>query len=446
MMNIAKFISIIFLLFSTISFGQKNKNSIQKKEGFEITLLTSNLKNQKLELYLISGINKKAFVTDSIAISENNQTVKFFQPKKIINAVYFLRFKNQKNAIGLAIDNGAELKLTLDNTDIESVSCIGNQLNIDFIEYQKQEKKINLEQKFQLQNKLKNQYPNSILNLYLTAEGKIAEVVPSEIKAKTDFRNTFFKNIDKTDKRLLFLPNMTKLLYKYVTLLPITSENYIENIDILLKGLDCKAKGYSLFVNYFISNLAFFESNKLEKAYDHLYNNYIDKNPCGIFSTADYNSYSNKYTTNKKVPLGTITPDFELISKDTVTYKLSEIYPKNDLTFIAFFSPSCKHCQDKMPVISESLKNLKNKYPNKSIQLISVLNDPDESNWEQFIIEKNLTDWLNLKSTDPKRKYQEDFNSYSNPSFFLIKKSGEVLLKTYNIKAIEELIKSTNPQ
>jgi hypothetical protein len=98
-----------------------------------------------------------------------------------------------------------------------------------------------------------------------------------------------------------------------------------------------------------------------------------------------------------------------------------------------------------MPVISESLKNLKNKYPNKSIQLISVLNDPDESNWEQFIVEKNLTDWLNLKSTDPKRKYQEDFNSYSNPSFFLIKKSGEVLLKTYNIKAIEELIKSTNP-
>jgi hypothetical protein len=94
-----------------------------------------------------------------------------------------------------------------------------------------------------------------------------------------------------------------------------------------------------------------------------------------------------------------------------------------------------------MPVVSDSFKSLKNKYPNKNIQLIGVLNDPEESTWEEFITEKRLTDWLNLKSVDPKRKYQEDFNSYSNPSFFLISNSGEILLKTFNIKTIEELFK-----
>ena len=93
-----------------------------------------------------------------------------------------------------------------------------------------------------------------------------------------------------------------------------------------------------------------------------------------------------------------------------------------------------------MPVVSDSFKNLKNKYPTKNIKLIGVINDADESNWELFIREKKLDYWLNLKSPDSKRKYQEDFNAYSNPSYFLINKSGDVILKTFNIKAIEELI------
>lgn len=441
-MNINPFISILFAFISTICIAQKNKNSVQKKEGFKITILTSNLKNQKLELYLITGTNKKIFVTDSVSINEKEQIIEISQPKKIINAIYFLRFKNQKNGIGIAIENGSEIKLKLTSFVLEEITCIENQLNIDFFDYQKQEKKLSLEQKIQLQNKLKNLYPNSILNLYLKAEGKIIETVPSESSAKTIYRNTYFKDIDKTDKRLLFLPNATKLLYKYATILPITAENYIENIDNLLKGLDCKSKGYSIFTNYFISNLAFFESYHLEKTYNHLYKNYIDKNPCDVFSAADYNSYSNKYSTNIKVPIGTKCPDFELVSKDSISYKLSEIYPKNDLTFVVFYSPSCVHCQDKIPVVSSSFKNLKNNYTSKNIQIIGVLNDADDSNWEQFIVEKNMTDWLNLKSVDPKRKYQEDFNCYSNPSYFLINKSGEVVLKTFNIKAIEALIKN----
>lgn len=430
----------------TASAQQKKVKSKGSKEGFEISIHTTNLKDKKLQLYLVTGVTKKQFITDSIAIKENSKIVVFKQPKKIIEAIYYLKFSDQKNGVGIALDNGLNINLQLNSGNIEEITCSNNAINKDFIEYQQQDKSATPEQKTNKRNALLSRYPKSILNLYLAVENKIAEKVPVTLEEKISYRNSYFTFMDLTDKRILFLPNSTKLLYKYVTLLPITADNYIDNIDNLLKGLDCKSKSFGVFSNYFISNLAFFESYQLEDAYNYLYKTYIDKNPCDIFSTADYNNYANKYATNIKVPIGTKCPDFELVSKDSITYKLSEIYPKNDLTFIAFFSPSCKHCQDRMPVISESLKNLKNKYPNKSIQLISVLNDPDESNWEQFIVEKNLTDWLNLKSTDPKRKYQEDFNSYSNPSFFLINKSGDVILKTFNIKAIEELIKSTNPQ
>lgn len=436
------------ILFSVLCIGgtllaqQKNNQSKAFKDGFEISIHTTNLKDQKLQLYLVSGVTKKQFITDSLSITDNSKIVVFKQPKKIIGAVYYLKFKTQKNAIAIALDNGAIMDLYLNSDNIEQITCSNNAINKDFIAYQGQDKSITLEQKTNLRNALLSRYPKSILNLYLAAENKIAEKVPATLEEKISYRNSFFTLIDCTDKRILFLPNTTKLLYKYVTVLPITADNYIDNIDYLLKGLDCKSKNYGAFSSYFISNLAYFESYQLEDAYNHLYKNYIDKNPCDIFTAADYSNYTNKYATNLKVPLGTKTPDFELVSKDSITYKLSEIYPKNDFTFVAFYSPSCVHCQEKMPVVSDSFKNLKNKYPTKNIQLIGVINDADESDWIQFVKEKKLDYWLNLKSIDSKRKYQEDFNAYSNPSFFLINNSGNVLLKTFNIKATEELIKN----
>ena len=434
------------ILFSFLCIGgtllaqQKNNQTKAVKDGFEISIHTTNLKDQKLQLYLVTGVTKKQFITDSISIKENSKIVVFKQPKKIIGAIYYLKFSDQKNGVGIALDNGAVMDLYLNSNIIEEITCSNNAINKDFIEYQQLDKSATPEQKTNSRNVLLSRYPKSILNLYFAAENKIAEKVPSTLEEKINYRNSYFTFLDRADKRILFLPNTTKLLYKYVTLLPITADNYIDNIDNLLKGLDCKSKSYGVFSNYFISNLAFFETNQLEKAYNHLYKNYIDKNPCDIFSAADYNSYSNKYATNIKVPIGTKCPDFELVSKDTIAYKLSEIYPKNDFTFIVFYSPSCIHCQEKMPVVSASFKTLKNKYHTKNIQLIGVINDADESNWSPFIIEKKLEDWLNLKSIDSKRKYQEDFNAYSNPSYFLINKSGDVILKTFNIKAIEELI------
>ena len=126
--------SIVFLvvLVSPICLAQKN-TSAQKKEGFQITIVTSNLKNQKLELYLANGSNKRQFVTDSIRINENEQTVNILQTKKIINAIYYLRFKNQKTGIALAIDNGAEIKLKIASTNLDEITCVENPTNIDFL-------------------------------------------------------------------------------------------------------------------------------------------------------------------------------------------------------------------------------------------------------------------------------------------------------------------------
>jgi hypothetical protein len=206
--------------------------------------------------------------------------------------------------------------------------------------------------------------------------------------------------------------------------------------------MDCKSRNYAVYAKYFMVNISFYESKNLEESFNHLYKNYFEENKCKAFTDNDMATYNTKYYTNKKIPLLSQTPDFNLVTKDSIAHSLSKIYPENDFTFVAFYSPTCEHCQKNIPIVSDFLTNMKTKYPEKKIQLIAVLNDEEEDKWEGFISEKKLSSWLNLKCADKTKKYKEDFNAFSNPCYFLINKSGAVVLKSYNNKAIEEIIKS----
>lgn len=438
-MKITKFLLLFTLLISISSFSQKPK---LEANGYTITINTKNLQKEKLILFLKYGTNNQMVISDSLTIKTNDQKIVFKKKSKLIDAIYFLKFASQKNEIQLAIDNNSTISLSIDNNNIETILCNQNTINKDFIEFQSSSKTLDNDKKLIAREKLLKKYPNSILNLYFKIENKLYEKIPDNTEERVKVQSSFFNFIDKNDKRIYLLPNINQLLYVYTIHAPISDENYIKNIDFVLKKMDCNSKNYAVYIRWFIANLNYFESKNLDLAFNYLFKNYIESNQCKTFTDGEIATFRNKYETNKLFPYNKKAPEITLFDKESKEYYLSTSYPNFDYTFIAFFSPSCHHCQQTMPFANSTFESLKNKYPNKKIQLIAVLNDPDESKWQQFISERKISNWLNLKSNDPKRTYQNDFNAYSNPNFFLIDKKGTVLLKSFNPMAIEELIKN----
>jgi thiol-disulfide isomerase/thioredoxin len=431
-------IIVLFFVISSCLAQKKQSNKRVTQQGYEITIKTENITNETLQLSFVYGTNKKNFVTDSIVIKSVNQKVVFKEPKKIVGAIYRLALKsNPNNYLELALDNGSIINGTLANTNPKSWSIASNQLNKDFVAYQNAPKADALA----LRNELIKKYPNSVLQIYLWAENKIALQKPNSLIEQEAYYTAFFDEVQPSEKRLAFSPNINKLLYKFVTAKPITNENYIKHIDKLLKGLDCKTQNFTIFIKYLAANLSFFESNNLELAYNHLYEKYIKDNTCKVFSDTDMNKYSNEFESNKKVPLLSIFPELTFATKDSITTTIQEIYTKNDYALLTFFSPTCQHCIDKMPEIKKFMDNLKEKYPAKNTQWVTILNDRDENKWIEFL-EKNQLEQsaINLKSLDPNRTYQYSLNAYSNPCYFLLNKEGKVLLKSFNNKAILEII------
>ncbi|WP_298396081.1 thioredoxin-like domain-containing protein [Flavobacterium sp.] len=438
-MKITKILVLFALLFSTNSFSQKPK---LEANGYTITITTKNLKKEKLILFLKYGTTNQMVVSDSLTITSNEQKVIFKKKSRLIDAIYFLKFASQKNELLLAIDNNSTLSLAIDNNNIETILCNQNALNKDFIAFQIASKALDNTQKVLARERLLSKYPTSILNLYFKIENKLVAKIPEIAEERIKSQSTFFNFMDKNDQRIYLLPNINQLLYVFTIQTVINDENYIKNIDLVLKKLDCNSKNYAVYTRWFLANLSYFESKNLDLAFNHLFKNYIESNRCKSFSAGELATFRNKYQTNKLFPYTKKVPEIILADKDAKEYSLSTIYPNYDYTFVAFYSPTCHHCQQTMPFANSTFETLKSKYPTKKMQLIAVLNDPDESKWQTFIAERKISNWLNLKSNDSTRAYQNDFNAYSNPNFFFLDKKGTVLLKSFNPMAIEELIKN----
>lgn len=430
------------------SFSQKKQtlkttpSVILPKDGFAVTIDTKNLEKEKLVLYFLFGPKKQKVIVDSTIVSKNDEVVTLKNTKKVLGAIYNIKFSNSDKFIELALDNGTEVGLTLNYKNIDSVKCVKNNLNIDFLNYQRT-KTTNKLNNAEARKKLIKKYPTSILALYFEAENLcIEKPKDSETKTLLAFKNNYFSKVKLSDKRLFLLPNLFKLYYNFVNIYPVNSDNYNKCIDYLLNGLDCKSNIFKVTVKWLVSNLQFYEAKNMDNSFIYLYTKYIDNDKCKTFDDFEMNEFRNKYQGILKLPYKTVAPDFTFETTKGEPFSIAENFVKNDFTFLIFYSPSCSHCEENVPKNKLVLENLKIKYPNKTFQFVSILNDTDESKWDTFIKKAGLDNWINLKTTKSDLSYQEKYNAFSNPNYLMLNKKGEVILKTFNLKAIEDLIKN----
>ena len=396
--------------------------------GYQIEIKTTNLKDKKVILSYYIIIEKKKKMLDSVVINSNQKSIHFKQDKKIINCLYQLKIEGQSEKIDLAVDNGLNGVFTLNSANITSIKAVNSDLNTQFIAYQ-------LAPTEALRSKIIKTYPNSVAALYLKLEEKKAFYASK----KGNYRNEYFSGLDKTDKRFPLLPNFYSFLNDFFKLLPITKENYRENVNTLLTGIDCKSKAYSNYLGWVFKNLVMY--NDLEDLYVELFKKYLEPTTCLFEPKSDYSEIAAKVAIFEKLPNGSTIPEAEMVDSLNTAYKLSEIYSKHAYTFIAFYDPKCHHCQESMPKLNAFFNTLP---PTTDIKKIAFLNIDNRTEWTSFIRKNYLENWLNITSNDPKRSYRDAFFTHANPRFFLIDNKGKIILKSGETNLIKAFLDNSN--
>ena len=138
-------------------------------------------------------------------------------------------------------------------------------------------------------------------------------------------------------------------------------------------------------------------------------------------------------TTNKKLAVGDIAPDFTAPNPDGTALTMSKI--KGKVTIIDFWASWCKPCRVENP----TYVRLYEKYHNKGLEIISFSLDREnqKQRWVDAIAKDKLT-WHNVSNlkfwNDPVAKL---YNVSSIPAAFIIDEEGVIIAERLRGSALE---------
>lgn len=421
----------IYILF----FGFFNLFSAQN--GYEISIKTKGISKDVLYLKIFNGTASETYTVDSAKISEKTPIAKFIEKQKILGGIYKLELKSNKSSLNILVNNGSKISFNLEGSDL--LGLIAEQEpNISFLSYERQSG--STEKKLELLRNVQKKYPSPTLDLYTKLEEKRNIKIPENLDERKKMQVNFLADLDLNERRIALLPNSYQFLFKYINLLPVDNENYKIGVDRLLKGQNCDSKNYLFYLKWIFKNLEYYSQRGMNDAYKYTFNTYLNDMKCMNKNETFYKSIAAKLSALEAVPIGSTIANTEMQKLDKTLVNLSDIYSKSKYTFVMFYDPDCVHCQEETPGIANYIADIRNS--GADIQSIAYLNTIDDKKWQNFVQEKGLQNWINVKSEKNDRAYVEKLEISSNPSFLLLDSEGKVLLKKYNQQEIAKILMS----
>ncbi len=115
--------------------------------------------------------------------------------------------------------------------------------------------------------------------------------------------------------------------------------------------------------------------------------------------------------------------DFTTVDKNGKKIQLSQLYKKNKLVVLDFWSSRCIPCRKENP----NLVSLYQQYHSKGFEIVSISVDDDEQNWKNAIEQDGLT-WLQICDFKSwKGPLPKQFNITETPTTFLINQEGTIV-------------------
>ncbi|MEN9002655.1 MAG: thioredoxin family protein, partial [Flavobacteriales bacterium] len=279
--------------------------------------------------------------------------------------------------------------------------------------------------------------PKSAGAVFFKLEKKRKEI-PAYFSRRAAYQKVFWKGMDLDNQQLQYLPNSYRTLKIYTELQEINDSLYSFAMNNLLSKIKTSSN-FEFFSTWFFKNMRYNQKYSIDKTFVNTYRKYFDTLKIEYENISNFRAIERSYDDVNTNMQGEVITDFKLHTKSDSLVILSRVYPKNDYTFIAFYDPDCFHCQKAMPKLSALFSDLK-KNKNIKIATIGMLNAYDQMGWSTFITRNNMQNWINLYSKDPNKAYQDDYNSYSNPRFFLLDSKGILLSRSGDVNELYKII------
>ena len=486
----------ILSLFFSILMGLQNPQPLQvftkndiDSTFYDIKIKIKDFKSPKALLCYYYG--DQTFLVDSAQVDTVNGSMRFTQNKKLPEGVYFIA-KPEGVVMDFIVAGWKDFSIvTTANAVYDSAKVENSKENDVFFNYMRaiqntavQSEKIKEtnellrrakdrqavaenERKFmELYQNLEKTLKNIIQNnsgLYITKLlfANQQPVVPDNIKPYTDEKKinplypyyiaqNYWNNFDFSDERLLRSPYFITKLKEYVSrVVPPNQDSINVYVDLLLERMKPQPLYYKYSLKWLTqwcdedgngkANDAYFS----ESLFIHLVDTYHRLKTSGTdtFTLQRLTYKANAFRTNR---IGVVAPNFSLIDTLGVLKSLSDSVSKSSntkpfYTLVAFYSPICSHCQERMPKFAEILKTVNPEV----LKIYTIDTDGNRDKWLEFTrkLGMNATHLIDSKSESD---LQRAYGSWNLPALYLLDKDKKIVAKNITPERLALIVNQLN--
>lgn len=336
-------------------------------------------------------------------------------------------------------------------------------------------KKFDIEFVKQVQGTFLYDYMNLKMEKMPTEVPKASNGRPDSIYQYYYYKNHYFDGVNFKDDRLARTPYFDDRIKKYFDNVIVNNPDSVnKEIDKLLSQTTEGSLVYKALIGYFTYK---YEQSKIvgfDKVFLHMVDNYILAgktndlySPETIETLRTRSAIMNPLLEGKKVPdlymIDTLNArEVRKMGFDTASSakSVTELYYKNQArlsalfktlhqvnakyTIVLFWAADCGHCQKEVPKLHESLKALKGKI---DVKVFAVQTKDDQFDpWRRFLIEKKLTDFINVYDPVHINNTKEKFDVNATPVIYVLDRDKKIIAKKIDSEFVVDLIRSFDKQ
>ncbi|MET0245097.1 MAG: thioredoxin-like domain-containing protein [Flavitalea sp.] len=259
------------------------------------------------------------------------------------------------------------------------------------------------------------------------------------------FKTHYFDGISFRDDRLVRTPFFEAKLDKYYqNLVAPNPDSIIKEVDHMLLASRGTTEMYQYLMVHFVQKYVNPEYMGQDKVFVHLFEKYINTGLAAFF-TPQYKEFLTKRAYSLMANLiGNAASDLQMVDslgKPTTLYNVKSPY-----TVVFFWDPTCGHCQDIAPKLDSMYQA---KWKNEGVKIYGVMVDGGQDNWQKFIKDNNLKDWIHVYQTKQesdaeaaagKPGYRQLYDVYQTPVIYLLDESKRIIAKKLSYQQIDEVL------
>jgi thiol-disulfide isomerase/thioredoxin len=395
----------------------------------------------------------KSDITNNLKVSGNKENEQFFS---------YIKYITQKN-----VDFNKSREQTAGKSKEDSTKFMNEkikQMNDDVKKF---------EADFML--KVKGSYLYDVLNL--KTEKEPAEVPkakngrPDSIFQYYYYKNHFFDGVNFKDERIVRTPFFADRVKKYYESVILQHPDTItKEIDKVLAQCTEGNLVYNMLIGYFAYK---YEQSKImgfDKIFVHLADRYIISGRADkVYTDETVSKIKERVDIMRNLLLESKVPDLYVIDTISGGYvrkmgfdtassskSITDLYYKNiekltplyktlyavnaKYTILVFWAVDCGHCQTEIPKLNDALKDIKGKIDYK----VFAVQTKDElfNQWKKFIIEKKLTDFINVFDPIHVNNLKERFDIYSTPVIYILDKDKKIKAKRLGAEQVVDMLRT----